>query len=77
MKKRKGGAASVMVHTRASLIWSDAISIRRSAEMILDRSRFSSGFHKEGISSTVFAQAWAVFLLQAAGFWLRVGAAKT
>jgi hypothetical protein len=51
--------------------------IRRNAEMILNRSRFSSGFHKEDISSTVFAQAWAVFLLRAAGFWLRVGAAKT
>jgi len=77
VKKRKRGAASVMVHTRASLISSDAMSIRKSAEMILNRSRFSSGFHKEGISSTVFAQAWAVFLLRAAGFWLRVGAAKT
>ena len=53
------------------------MSIRKSAEMILNRSRFSSGFHKEGISSTVFAQAWGVFLLRAAGFWLRVGAAKT
>ena len=52
------------------------ILIRRNAEMT-NRSRFSSGFHKEGISSTVFAQAWAVFLLRAAGFWLRVGAAKT
>ena len=51
--------------------------IRRNAEMILKRSGFSSGFHKEGISSTVFAQAWAVFSLRAAGFWLRVGAAKT
>ena len=36
VKKRKGGAASVMVHTRASLISSDAMSIRKNAEIILN-----------------------------------------
>ena len=36
VKRRKGGAASVMVHTRASLIWSDAMSIRKNSEIILN-----------------------------------------
>jgi len=45
-----------------------AMLIRRNDEMILNRSRFSSGFHKEGISSTVFAQVRDVFLLRGAGF---------